>query len=73
MTTFTARNGAQLSSQIDRYEAANPEGLKFNFGRATDGTWYVHGEFGGMLRDRLSFAEMIAEMNERVADHAKYA
>lgn len=59
-TIFTARNAAQLSRQIDRFNTEHPEAeITVNFGRQPDGLWYAHGPYGRKPQNYLSFTDVV--------------
>lgn len=68
MIEFTARNGKQLSRQIDEANAALGENpITVAFGKAVSGDrlWYVHGEGGRDLKTSMRFEDLVAEVRRR--------
>ena len=70
--TFTARNSKHLEAQIDEANAAliaaGQERLVLGWGEAHSGgphRWFVNGEYGAVLKDRLTFVGLVAEIQRR--------
>lgn len=57
----SARTAAQLSSQIDRFNAANGGACSCNFGRdRSTKLWWAHQSHGRDARTHMAFAELVA-------------
>jgi len=64
---FNARNGEQLSKQID------DSGLTINFGlEGNKSTWFAHAEYGARLKTGLTFEGVVNYCNEEAAADAEF-